>query len=217
MTASGSRLHSMPEQTGNPGVLRITKAMSRIVLGFLAVLVALSAIQDARAQSRVTGGSARLDDIVNNATIKPPGTYRMAGRTLRCGNTDTIVSPRFWDYGGAMPGLIILNPNKLARLPRQVRLFVYYHECGHQYVDDDETAADCYAVRQGRRDGWLTPAGVKQICTRLFRNSSGDRFHAPGPARCSMLERCYADAAPRRDGEPRVVQRRIRTPRVDVR
>jgi hypothetical protein len=132
--------------------------------------------------------------ILAGAKILPAGAYRIAGRAIGCGSAETLIAPHFWDYGGALPGLIILNPSKMARLPDKVKRFVYAHECGHQVVGSDETAADCYAIARGRREGWLTQADVGSVCRLLFRHARGDRVHLPGPERCRMLDACYLAA-----------------------
>ena len=44
------------------------------------------------------------------------GQLRVAGRRMRCGRTPTLVSRKFWDYGGATKGLIIINPQKMATI-----------------------------------------------------------------------------------------------------
>ena len=106
------------------------------------------------------GASPRQDLIA-------PGKLRVAGRAMRCGRTPTLMDHSFWDYGGASEDLIILNPNKLETLPESVRLYVYAHECGHQVHGRSEPRADCYAVKRGRKAGWLDRAGLTQICDFL--------------------------------------------------
>ncbi len=130
------------------------------------------------------------------------GKLKVAGRSMRCGRTPTLISRRFWDYGGATNGLIILNPRKLATIPKAVRFYVYAHECGHQIYGATEIKADCYAVRRGRRAGWLTRRGLGQIC-HFFRNHQGDYVHPPGPERCRLMTRCFNGAKPRRAGRRR--------------
>ena len=125
------------------------------------------------------------------------GKLRVAGRAMRCGRTPTLISRKFWDYGGATKGLIILNPRKLATIPKAVRLYVYAHECGHQVYGASEIKADCYAVRRGRRAGWLTRKGLAQIC-HFFKDQPGDYVHPPGPQRCKMMTQCFNDVRPRR-------------------
>lgn len=125
------------------------------------------------------------------------GKLRLAGRSMSCGRTPTLMSPTFWDYGGARKGQIILNPIKLAELPDAVRLWVYAHECGHQIYGAGEIRADCYAVRRGRREGWLDAGGMTRIC-HFLKDHPGDWVHPPGPKRCREMTQCFRDADPHR-------------------
>ena len=126
-----------------------------------------------------------------------PGKLKLAGRSMRCGRTPTLMSHSFWDYGGAKKGMIILNPSKLEDLSESVRLYIYSHECGHQVYGRKETRADCYAVKRGKRDGWLTRDGMTEICTFL-KPHPGDWVHPPGPQRCEIMNKCFDKAKPRR-------------------
>ena len=126
-----------------------------------------------------------------------PGKLKLAGRSMRCGHTPTLISNTFWDYGGAKKGIIILNPSKLDELPKSVRLFVYAHECGHQVYGRKEVRADCYAVKRGKREGWLTRTGMSEVCTFLAPYR-GDWIHPPGPQRCEIMTKCFDKAKPRR-------------------
>ncbi len=125
------------------------------------------------------------------------GKLTLAGRTMRCGGTPTLISHSFWNYGGATKGRIILNPKMLAGLPDAVRLYVYAHECGHQIFGARETKADCYAVKRGKREGWLDASGMDQICAFLEPHPS-DWEHPPGPKRCEIMRACFDKAKPRR-------------------
>ncbi len=127
----------------------------------------------------------------------PAGKLKLAGRSMRCGRTPTLISHSFWDYGGAKKGMIILNPSKLDGLSEAVRLYVYAHECGHQVNGANETRADCYAVERGKRDGWLTRSGMTEVCSFLAPHP-GDWVHPPGPKRCEIMTRCFDKAKPRR-------------------
>lgn len=132
-----------------------------------------------------------LADLADGGRLLPAGAYRIGNRRMRCGNAQTLLSNKFWDYGGALPDLIILNPRKMNTLPRRIRMFVYEHECAHQTVGEDETRADCAAIIKGKREGWLSRRDVQHICHKLFIHSAGDRYHAPGPQRCQQLMQCY--------------------------
>ncbi len=128
-------------------------------------------------------------------TLIAPGKLLVAGRAMQCGRTPTLMDHSFWDYGGASEGLIILNPNKLATLPVAVRLYVYAHECGHQLYGRSEPRADCYAVKRGRKEGWLDRRGLMQICDFL-QDHPGDYIHPPGPDRCKKMVKCYNQDSP---------------------
>lgn len=52
--------------------------------------------------------------------------------------------------------------------------------------------ADCFAVQRGRRAGWLTPAGIEDICG-FISSSKGDSMHFAGPQRCELMRQCYGD------------------------
>lgn len=144
-------------------------------------------------------GSVNMSELMRGgAELLEPGAYEIRGRSLRCGNAQTLVAPEFWDYGGSLPEIIIVNPVRMRDLPWRTQLFVYFHECAHQTVGADEVAADCQAIRTGRDEGWLRAGDVEKICTGLFLHSQGDRYHPPGPQRCAYLRQCYAGETPGR-------------------
>lgn len=123
------------------------------------------------------------------------GTLRLAGRLMRCGGTPTLISHHFWDYGGATRDKIILNPSKLDPLPTPVQLYIYAHECGHLIYGPKEIQADCYAIKRGRREGWLNRDGLEDICA-FFQDHPGDYAHPPGPERCQIMTRCFDGGGP---------------------
>jgi hypothetical protein len=86
-----------------------------------------------------------------------------------------------------------MNPRLLKRWPAIVRLFVFHHECGHHHVGGSELAADCWAVKEGVREGWLDRPGLQQVC-RSFGNGPATPTHPAGATRCASLERCFATA-----------------------
>ncbi|MCK5497216.1 MAG: hypothetical protein KAI80_12440, partial [Hyphomicrobiaceae bacterium] len=115
-------------------------------------------------------------DAAPKEKVLAPGTLKLAGRTMSCGRTPTLISHTFWDYGGARKGIIILNPTKLEGLSEAARLYVYAHECGHQLFGPKEIKADCYAVERGKRDGWLNRSGMTEVCAFLAQHP-GDWVH----------------------------------------
>lgn len=117
------------------------------------------------------------------------GSARIGGRIMTCPRAEVIFSNELPGVGYAAPGRIALNRRLLRKYPRAVRRMIFLHECAHQYVGANETAADCWAVRRARRQGWLTRRGLKQVCAS-FKGSTGGT-HLPGPARCRAMMRCY--------------------------
>jgi len=122
------------------------------------------------------------------------GTAQVGGAMLSCHPAEVVMSNDVPGPGFAVPGLLMFGPRYLKQYPPLVQRLIFLHECGHQYVGRDETAADCYAVEAGKRQGWLTPAALAQACKSLW-HSVGDGVHLAGPERCDALQACY-DAAP---------------------
>lgn len=126
------------------------------------------------------------------AAQQSQATLTVAGRTVRCGNLRNVLDARLPNIGMAAPGVVVLNPLLLQQQPATVRLFVYHHECGHHHVGGNEVAADCWAAREGARQGWLGKGGIEQVC-RSFGNRPATTTHPSGPSRCASLKRCFAD------------------------
>jgi hypothetical protein len=136
-----------------------------------------------------TPASAVAQSVTKNAD----GSLMIAGRSLRCGKARNVVDANLPNLGLAAPGVLVMNPRLLARWPDIVRLFVFHHECGHHHVGASETGADCWAVKEGVRQGWLDQSGLQQIC-RSFGNGPATSTHPSGASRCASLQRCYAGA-----------------------
>jgi hypothetical protein len=131
------------------------------------------------------------------AKLEQDGKLKMAGRSLRCGNARNVLDVRLPSEGAAAPGVLIINPRLIARMPNTVRLFVFYHECGHHRVGASELRADSWAVERGVAEGWLNEAGLKQVC-RSFGNAPATPTHPSARSRCQNLERVYARAVARK-------------------
>jgi hypothetical protein len=128
------------------------------------------------------------------AKIVPAGQLEIDGQVLVCGRRPTVINNQLDDYAAAFPGFLILNLKLLAKLSStQVKLWIYSHECGHQFRGPDEETADCFAVQRGRRQQWLTSEGLEQVC-RFIGPAKGDSMHFQGTERCAAMRRCYADA-----------------------
>jgi hypothetical protein len=121
------------------------------------------------------------------------GTLLIGGRSLRCGSNRNVLDRNLPNLGLAAPGVLVFNPRELSRWSDTVRLFVYHHECGHQNVGGSELGADCWAVKRGVSDGWLTRDGLGQIC-RSFGDGPATETHPSGARRCASLNRCFNTA-----------------------
>jgi hypothetical protein len=126
------------------------------------------------------------------AYLVPVGQLKIKGFRIQCGARPTVIDEKLDDYGAAYPGFIILNTKLLDKLPRAVELWIYSHECGHQFRGPDEQTADCFGVQRGRREGWLDADGLTEVCN-FISAAKGDNMHFAGPHRCEYMRACYAD------------------------
>ena len=125
------------------------------------------------------------------------GSTTVGGTKVSCYAAKTIIKDkRVPGPGYASQGVIYLGPQYLKAYPAVVQRFIFLHECGHQYVGTDETAADCWATKIGKRQGWFSEGGVNSVC-KAFWNTQGGQFHLPGPQRCQALKQCFASASGR--------------------
>jgi hypothetical protein len=123
--------------------------------------------------------------------VFPPGTFSIDGIPVSCGYNITVLNPQLPDVGmNDLRGHIYINPYIMGMQPTSLKLFWYAHECGHSVVGANESAADCWAIKLGRQQGWFTPANFPALL-RLFANNPGDWTHLPGPARVRAIEQCY--------------------------
>lgn len=165
------------------GLARIV-AVSLVVAGAILLTVAPSlAGPTPEEYAKHVGGAAK---------IIAPGQMTLDGRRMTCGQRPTVIDDQLDDYGAAYPGFLILNSKLMSRVPTAVKQWIYAHECGHQFRGPDEETADCFAVQRGRRQGWLTPEGLDEICS-FIRPSKGSSMHFSGSHRCDVMRKCYAD------------------------
>ncbi len=127
-----------------------------------------------------------------DARIVAAGQLKLDGQPMVCGQRPTVIDGQLDDYGAAYPGFLILNPKLMSRISTPVKMWIYSHECGHQFRGPDEETADCFAVQRGRRQQWLTPQGLDDIC-KFITPAKGDSMHFSGSHRCEYMRRCYED------------------------
>ena len=121
------------------------------------------------------------------AIYVPPGKYKINGYKAACKGRPTVLNKKFDSWGGAYPGFIIINPLANKGLPTVVRLYIYYHECGHQFTGINEMKADNFAILQGRDSGWLTTRqDMRKIC-HFVSKIPADQLHKDGKTRCRAM------------------------------
>ena len=146
------------------------RRISFVVAGFLSLVAGLS-VASVQAASDDTPTVEQYAAHVGGRIV-PAGQLVLDGSRLICGKRPTVLDSSLDDYGAAYPGFLILNPKLIARVPKAVKLWIYSHECGHQFRGPDEETADCFAVQRGRRQRWLTTDGLAQIC-KFIRPAKG--------------------------------------------
>ena len=162
-----------------------------IVWAAIALMVALALATVGRASADGPPTAQEYVAHVGGARIVKSGQLVLDGHRMICGRRPTVLDPSLDDYGAAYPGFVILNPRLIARVPTAVKLWIYSHECGHQFRGPDEETADCFAVQRGRRHRWLTTDGLDQIC-RFISPAKASSMHYSGPKRCQLMRRCFA-------------------------
>jgi hypothetical protein len=128
-----------------------------------------------------------------NAQRSVGDSIQLAGRTVQCKHVRVLTDRHIPSEGAAAPGVLILNPSMLSEQPPVVRLFVFNHECGHHNVGESELKADCWAVQQGVREGWLDAKGLATVC-QSFENAPATATHPSGRKRCQNLDQCFTTA-----------------------
>jgi hypothetical protein len=166
----------------------------------LAVAVCAGSGSAGQAQEFVyRGGAANgptveeyLEEIGPDASVVDHGELSIDGTAVNCGKRPTVLNPNFDSWGGAFPGFVILNSKKINGLNTQVKLYIYSHECGHQFIGADEVKADLFAIRRGVKWGWLDAQGLEDICV-FISQLKGDAVHPPGPRRCKLMRNYYRE------------------------
>jgi hypothetical protein len=159
--------------------------------GRVALAVVVSAFCALRASAGPTP-EEYVGHVGGDAKIVAAGQLKLDGQRLLCGQRPTVLDNNLDDYGAAYPGFLILNPKLLNRVSTPVKLWIYAHECGHQFRGPDEETADCFAVQRGRRQRWLTSEGLEEVC-RFIAPAKGDTMHFSGSYRCEAMRKCYVD------------------------
>ena len=182
--------------------MKFARLAGLIAIGFVTLgTVFLSG--SVQAQSYTShGGNITVEQYIKEAggvaRYVAPGKLRLAGRRVGCGKRPSILDPEFDTWAGAYtnPGFIIVNPIYMRKEKKIVQLYIYAHECGHQFRGFDEDTSDAFAIRRGVRQGWLRKKGMKEVCQFISR-VPGDSEHPAGPVRCRRMIAVYNDIVKR--------------------
>lgn len=121
------------------------------------------------------------------------------GQTVRSIHMDDLGDVAHARVINRMP-IITLNKRRMDTLPDKLQVFFFNHECAHHALghvfyptQTSENEADCYAIKQGRREGSLNRDDVVAF-TPYMAVSRGSAFgHLPGPMRLQRLLACFDD------------------------
>lgn len=135
--------------------------------------------------------SAALAPASAQVQTYPPGTFSIGGFPFTCGNAVVSVVWGLGDLGKGAPGQLLALDASLNNYPVEVIGFVFTHECAHFLGQMNEDAADAFAIQVGKQQGWISLAGLQQICQSVYF-SPGSWSHFPGPVRCQRLIQHYS-------------------------
>ena len=161
-------------------------------LAFVGLALAMVALLGNPSHSQPPTPDEYVAHVGGDAKVVAPGQLVLDKKRMICGQRPTVLDSQLDDYGAAYPGFLILNPRLLSRTSTPVKMWIFAHECGHQFRGPDEETADCFAVQRGRREGWLTPDGLEEVC-RFIAPAKGTSMHFSGSYRCESMRKCYAD------------------------
>ena len=171
------------------GSMMTRNFLSRCLLGFV---VMAAGTWMAVAEDAAPTPEEYVSHIGGDSQVLPPGEFKLDGRKQLCGQRPTVVDSQLDDYGAAYPGFLIMNPKLLDKVSTPVKQWIFAHECGHQFRGPDEETADCFAVQRGRRQQWLSPEGLEEVCN-FISPAKGDSMHFSGSHRCEYMRKCYSD------------------------
>lgn len=171
---------------------KLIDGVGRVALTACFMALAASGILSAAASETAPTPEEYVAHVGGGAQLVPPGALRLDGHRVMCGQRPTVLDNTLDDYGAAYSGFIILNPRLMNRVSTPVKLWIYAHECGHQFRGPDEETADCFAVQRGRRQGWLTQEGLEEVC-QFISPAKESRMHFSGSHRCAAMRKCFVD------------------------
>jgi hypothetical protein len=145
--------------------------------------------------------SGRAEGLVIDPVI---GGLPMTCKDFRGIDVRTTLITQLGDVGsarimGRMP-VILLDPDRLDKLPPKLQVFFFAHECGHHVLGhsfaqttSSENEADCWSIKYGRDHGLFTRQDVAEFAPYFAHSKGTSTGHLPGPERAARLLACFDD------------------------
>ena len=167
------------------------------VVAVVLTLLPAVLLDGARAEDATPTPEEYVGHVGGDSQLLQPGEFELDGRRQSCGQRPVVIDNKLDDYGAAYPGFLIMNPRLLDKVSTPVKQWIFAHECGHQFRGPDEETADCFAVQRGRRQGWLLPEGLEEVCN--FIRPKATACISPAAIAAST---CASATPTRRSDEP---------------
>lgn len=215
MTFAGSILRHF----SRPDMLKCAAPLASLPLAFLlALFIVVLTLADMKPAQAQFGPGAFAPGAFSQGPLPEMSTARMSDRELtysgcidfRGQQVATLADRSIPDVARAFiepatgRSLVAINPDVMAWLRPETRLFFFVHECGHHVMGHTvgrssaqamEQEADCWAVTQLHKTGLLGPNEIRTIQADIARFGRGDSTHLPGNFRAANLSACLGNAA----------------------
>ncbi len=126
--------------------------------------------------------------------VSKANALEIAGKEVTCSHNRLIVDNRLENEGMSDGRNIVINKKLLRQFSPEVQWFIFYHECGHSHVGRSELKADCWAIREGKRQGWLKEEHLKPICDS-WEDAPATATHPSARRRCSNISMCFKETS----------------------
>jgi hypothetical protein len=181
--------------------MRMTRTLRRVLLS----LTALAAFSLSAA---VQAGSTQGLQVHITVGGQDLACRDFRGQTVRSIHLDDLGDVASARIVNRMP-IITLNKRRLDTLPDKMQVFFFNHECAHHLLghmfyptQSSENEADCFAIKQGRRERTLGRDDVLAFAPYLAVSRGSAFGHLPGPLRAQRLLACFDDPSEENISDP---------------
>lgn len=149
-----------------------------------------------------------LVGVLSSAAWAQQREITIEGKTLSCGRVPIYRDAELPNLGMAIVEggrkRIVVNTAVQSHMPKELKWFIFYHECGHIRGHLNEKKADEYAAQVAAEEGWLTRELIEgPICHSWGpMNAPASSTHPAPRDRCRALVAVADRVLP--SGEPAV-------------